>query len=136
MCEREGGGEGREGCMRGRGERRRVWEEERGGGGREEGNKREEGGDSVCYNMCVSFPAVYVMCDPHSIPSSSHTILSFHTTLHYCTTIQQYRTYCTIHTVFTCSSPNHGTASVLVFVANVAAAAFLVLDGRGLPSGV
>ena len=36
----------------------------------------------------------------------------------------------------TCSNPNHGMASVFSFVLNTFAAAFLVLDGNGLPSGV
>lgn len=36
----------------------------------------------------------------------------------------------------TCSNPNHGTASVFSFVLKTFAAAFLVLEGNGLPSGV
>ena len=36
----------------------------------------------------------------------------------------------------TCSNPNHGMASLFSFVLNTFAAAFLVLEGKGLPSGV
>ena len=57
----------------------------------------------------------------------THTLVHTHTHTH---------TYTHTRCKLTCSNPNHGIASVFSFVLKTFAAAFLVFEGKGFPSGV